>query len=407
VKTIMNNQEIVIVSAVRTPFGRLGGALKEVDCYELGAISIRGALDAIGLDPALIDEVYWGMGDTSSCKDVYTPIAGRQSALKAGIPDTTPACTIDKACVSGTSAIALAVKSIKVGDAQIVLAGGATTFSKEPFILRDMRFSGKKMGDVKLEDPLVGLGYKDFNPVAVDAGNRAVINGISREEQDAWAVRSHQLYGKALAEGKFEKELLPFNMAKKGEAPIWLTHDEQYRKDASLEKLSALKTIYGNPTVTAGNSPGLNDGSSALILMTAEKAAALGLTVIASIVTCACVAGEPAQIAEIPGKAIEKALVTAGLTVNDLKLIEINEAFAVMPLTSTKNLGNGDPTKVEAIRAKTNVNGGAIAMGHANTATGGRLVMTLAHELKRRGGGYGVAAICGGLGQGDAIVIRV
>lgn len=403
----MNKQEIVIVSAARTPFGRLGGALKEVDCYELGAISMRGALKAANLDPALIDEVYWGMGDTSSCRDVYTPIAGRQSALRAGIPNTTPACTLDKACVSGTTAVALGFRAIKGGDAQVVLAGGATTFSQEPHILRGMRFSGKKMGDWKLEDPLVGLGYKDYNPVAVDAGNRAVINDISREEQDAWALRSHQLYGKALAEGKFEEEILPFNMAKEGAEPVWLKHDEQYRKDVSLEKLSALKTIYGNPTITAGNSPGLNDGSAAIILMTAEKAEALGLKPLATIVSCACVAGEPAQIPEIPAKAISTALSTTKLTTDDMKLIEINEAFAVMPLASTKLLGSGDPEKVERLRAKTNVNGGAIAIGHANTATGARLVMTLAHELRRRGGGYGVAAICGGLGQGDAIVIRV
>lgn len=403
----MQNKQTIIVSAVRTPFGRLGGALKDVDCYELGALSMRGALRAAGLDPVFIDEVYWGMGDTSSCRDVYTPIAGRQSALRAGIPDTTPACTLDKACVSGTSAIALAVKSIRLGDSEIALAGGATTFSQEPFILRSLRFTGRRMGEIRLEDPLVGLGYKDYNPVAVDAGNRAVANGITREEQDEWALRSHQLYGKALEAGKFQEEMIPFNMAKGGEAPVWLTWDEQYRKDATLSKLAALKTIYGNPTVTAGNSPGLNDGSSSLILTTAEKASQLGIPPIAEIISYACVAGEPDHIPEIPAKAIRAALQKAELTVDDMKLIEINEAFAVMPLTSTKLLADGDPAKTRELREKTNVNGGAIAVGHANTATGGRLVMTLAYELRRRGGGIGVAAICGGLGQGDAIVIRV
>lgn len=407
VNEFMQDDKVVIVSAVRTPFGRLGGALRDVDCYELGAISMRGALNAVNLDPALIEEVYWGVGDTSSCKDVYTPIAGRQSALKAGIPDTTPTCTLDKACVSGTSAVALGVKSIKLGDAEVVLAGGATTFSQEPFILRNMRFAGRRMGDVTLEDPLVWIGYKDYNPVALDAGNRAVANGISREEQDKWALRSHQLYGKALAEGKFQGEILPFNKAKDGKDPVWLTRDEQYRPDSTLERLSKLKTVYGSPTVTAGNAPGLNDGSASLILMSGKKAAELGLTPIAEIIAYSCVAGEPDHIPEIPAKAIQYALKRAGLTTDDLKLIEINEAFAVMPLASTKILGNGDQSKVEELRAKTNVNGGAIAIGHANTATGGRLVMTLAYELKRRGGGYGVAAICGGLGQGDAIIIRV
>ncbi len=403
----MQDNDIVIVSAVRTPFGRLGGALKDVDCYDLGAVSMKAALEKIDLDPGLIDEVFWGMGDTSCCKDVYTPIAGRQSMLKAGIPNTVPACTLDKACVSGTSAIVYGARALKLKEADFVLAGGATTFSKEPFILRDLRFKGKKMGNISMEDPLMGLGYKDYNPVAMDAGNRALENKISREEQDLWALRSHQFYGKALAENKFKEEIIPFNLSQDPDNPEYLTHDEQYRKDSSLEKLARLKPIYGNPTVTAGNSPGLNDGSSTIILTTGKQAKKFNLNPLATIVSYCCLANEPAQIAEIPGKAMLKALDIAGLGIDDMKLIEINEAFAVMPLTSTKILGQGDLEKTSKIREKTNINGGAIAIGHANTATGARLVMTLAYELKRRGGGLGAVAICGGLGLGDAIVIKV
>ena len=402
-----NENDIVILSAARTPFGRLGGSLKNIGCYELGAIPMKEVMARIGMDPALIDEVYWGVGDTSSCKDVYTPIAGRQSALMAGIPCTTPTLTLDKACVSGTSAIAMGIRALQLGEARFVMAGGATTFSQEPFILRADRFKGHKMGDMKLEDPLVGLGYKDYNPVAVDAGERAVINEISREEQDAWAVRSHRLYTAAWEAGKFKEEMIPFQIGENEGEPVYLEKDEQHRPDTTIEKLAKLKTIYGNPTVTAGNAPGMNDGAAAIILSTRKNAEAHGFKPLARILSYACAADEPAQIPEIPAKAIRICLDRAGLTTDDVDMIEINEAFAVMPLASTKILAGGDMEKAEQLRAKTNINGGAIAIGHANTATGARLVMTMMYELIRRGGGRGVCGICGGLGQGDAILIEV
>lgn len=403
----MKDTDIVILSAARTPFGRFGGSLKDVDCYELGAIPMRECLNRIDMDPALIGEVYWGMGDTSSCKDVYTPIAGRQSALKAGIPDTTPTLTLDKACVSGTSAIAMAIRALQLGEVEFAMAGGATTFSQEPFIMRGMRFKGHKMGEIRMEDPIVGLGYKDYNPVAVDAGERAVINGVTREEQDKWALRSHQLYGKAWAEGKFKEEMIPFQIGEDENGPICLEKDEQYRADSSYEKLAKLKTVYGNPTITAGNAPGTNDGASALILSTRKAAVDHGFKPLATILSYACVAGDPAQIPEIPAAAIKKCVDRVNVSLDEVDLIEINEAFAVMPLVSTKLLANGDMAKAEELRAKTNINGGAIAIGHANTATGGRLVMTMMYELIRRGGGKGICGICGGLGQGDSILIEV
>ena len=403
----MKDNDIVIISAARTPFGKMGGALKDVDCYDLGAIPMKAVLERITLPPDLVYEVWWGMGDTSCCKDVYTPIAARQSLLKAGLPSTTPSCTLDKACVSGTSAIIYGARSIRLGEARVVLSGGATTFSQEPFILRNSRFNGNKIGHITLLDPLVELGYKDFNPVAVDAGNRAIANGVSREEQDEWALRSHHYYGTALTAGKLTDEMLAFNVSKGSENPQYLTCDEQYRKDISLEKLAKLKTIYGSPTVTAGNAPGLNDGAAAVLLTTRGHAKEIGVDPIATIISSVSIADEADKLCEVPAWAVQKALKQAQLSVDELKLIEINEAFAAMPLVSTKILGNEDQGAIRKIREKTNVNGGAIAIGHANTATGVRLVMTLAYELKRLGGGVGAVGICGGLAQGDAIVIRV
>ena len=401
------DDDILIVSAARTPFGRFGGSLKNIDCYELGAMPIREILKRASIDPSMVDDIYWGMGDTSSCRDVYTPIAGRQSALKAGIPVTTPACTIDKACVSGTSAIILGARSLKLGECSVALAGGATTFSQEPFILRGVRFEGHKMGNLTIEDPLFGLGYKDYNPVAVDAGERALVHKISREEQDEWAIRSHQLYGDAYGKEKFKDEMVAVNYSHNPDKPEYLDIDEQYRKNISLEKLSQLKTVFNSATVTAGNAPGMNDGSAAMILVKGKRARELKIEPIAKIVSYRCVAGETGHIPEIPAEATIQALKIADLSVKDIDLFEINEAFAVMPLVSTKILGENDPQAISKLREKTNVNGGAIAIGHANTATGVRLVMTLAYELRRRGGGRGVAAICGGLGQGDAIVVEV
>jgi acetyl-CoA C-acetyltransferase len=403
----MKDSDIVIVSAVRTPFGKMGGALKDIDCYHLGALSMRAALERSSISPDLVNEVWWGMGDTSCCKDVYTPIVARQSLLMAGLPCTTPSCTIDKACVSGTSAIIYGMRSIRMEETHVVMAGGATTFSQEPFILRNARFAGNKMGNITIFDPLVELGYKDFNPVAVDAGNRAIINGVSREEQDEWAFRSHQYYGKALADGKIEDELLPINVSGDAEKPQYVSSDEQYRKDISLEKLSKLKPIYGSPTVTAGNAPGLNDGSAAILLTTRGYAKKIDATPLATIISSASIAAEPDRLCEVPAWAILKALANVNLTAADLALLEINEAFAAMPLVSTKILANDDRNAIYKLREKTNVNGGAIAIGHANTATGVRLVMTMAYELKRRGGGLGAVGICGGLAQGDSIVISV
>lgn len=401
------DDDVVLVVGVRTPFGRFGGVLRDFDCYDLGAIVMREAVARTGLEPSIIEEVFWGVGDTSPCKDVYTPVVARQSLIKAGLPPETVSCSLDKACVSATSAILLGCRTIRCGDAEVVLAGGVTTFSQEPLILRGLRWQGNRLGPRTLEDPLFELGYKDYNPVAVDAGEVALEHGVTREEQDAWAVRSHRRYGEALAAGKFKEEIIPLTVRRPDGQEVVVQADEQYRPDASEEKLARLPTIYGSPTVTAGNAPGLNDGATAVIIMRRSKARELGLTPLATIVTAVSVAVKPRLLAEGPAWAAWKALRQAGLSVEDIKLWEINEAFAAVTLTSSKMLANDDVARWRQLQEKLNVNGGAIAIGHPNTASGARLVMTLAYELRRRGGGYGLAAICGGLAQGDAVIIRV
>ncbi len=403
-------RKVVIASGVRTPFGRFGGSLKDFDPYDLSAIVLSEVVKRAGIEKKMVDEIFWGVGDTASCKDVYTPVLARQALLKAGFPPETNSLSLDKACVSAMSAIQLGFRAIRAGDIDIAIGGGVTTFSKIPYVLRDIRWNPKRLGHINLEDPLFALGYKDFNPVAVDAGEVAIERGVSREEQDIWALNSHKRYGKAHAEGKFKDEMMPLEIKTKDGTKI-LEIDEQYREDTTLEKLSRLKPVYGSPTITAGNAPGLNDGAAAVLIMAEEKAKELGIDPIGEIIEIISTAMEPRYIAEVPAKAIDMVLKKANMHLSDMKLIEINEAFAAMPLVSTKLLCekyfSGDEKKLEELRAITNVNGGAIAIGHPNTASGARLVMTIAFELKRRGGGLGVCAICGGLAQGDATIVKV
>jgi len=401
----MDKNDIVMVSAVRTPFGRYGGSLKDFDYFDLGAIPMREVLRRVTLDPKVVQEVIWGVGDTSPCKDVYTPVAARQTLLKAGLPAETPSISLDKACVSAMSAVKLATMSIRLGEIEVGLAGGATSFSQEPLIVRNLRFGGFRIGDVKMEDPLFALGYKDYNPVSVDTDNVAAEYGISRLEQDEWAVRSHMNYGKAWKEEKFKDEIIPLEIPQKGKEPLILNIDEQYRSDTSLEKLSKLKPIYGCKAVTAGNAPGLNDGATAIIVMTREKANDLGLKSIGTILAMTSIAIHPNRMPEGPGFAIKKVLKMANLKLDQIDVIEINEAFAAVPLVSIEVLCDRDKAKAKEIQKKTNVNGSAIAIGHPNTSSGARIMMTLAYELRRRGGGFAMGAICGGLAQADACLI--
>ena len=402
-----NKDDIVIVSAVRTPFGRYGGSLKDIDYYDLGAIPMREVLSKAKVSPDVVDEVFWGVGDTSPCKDPYTPVAARQSLIKAGLPDETPSISFDMACVSAMHAVKLAAMSIKLGEIDTAIAGGATSFSQEPLIVRGLRFSGYRLGDVKMEDPLLLMGYKDFNPVSVDSDNVAAEYGIGRQEQDEWALRSHVNYGNAWNAGKFKDEMMTLTIPQpKGEEKV-LDIDEQYRPDSSLEKLSKLKTVYGTRAITAGNAPGMNDGATAILLMTRKKSEELGLEPLATVVAQVSIAINASLMPEGPGYAIQKILKMADLNINDIAAMEINEAFACVPLVSTKLIAGDDAKKLKQIRDKTNINASAIAIGHPNTASGARIIMNLMYELRRRGGGYALGAICGGLAQADATIIKV
>lgn len=404
---MVNKDDVVIVSAVRTPFGRYGGSLKDIDYYDLGAIPMREVLSRVKVSPDAVEEVFWGVGDTSPCKDPYTPIAARQSLLKAGLRPETSSISFDMACVSAMHAVKLAAMSIRLGEIDTAIAGGAASFSTEPILVRGLRFQGYRLGDVKMEDPLLALGYKDFNPVAVDTDNVVAEYGIGRQEQDEWALRSHMNYGNAWKAGKFKDEIMPLTIPQKKGDPIVLDIDEQYRPESTLEKLSKLRTIYDTKTITAGNAPGMNDGATAILVMRRRKAEELGLECLATIISQVSIAIHPNRMPEGPGYAIQRILPKTDLSLDDIAVMEINEAFAAVPLVSTMMLSMDDKKKLEKIRDKTNTNGSAIAIGHPNTASGARIIMNLMYELRERGGGYALGAICGGLAQADATIIKV
>lgn len=400
-------EDIVIVSAVRTPFGRYCGTLKTYDYFNLGAIPMKAVLDRVNLPGDHVDEVFWGVGDTSVCKDVYTPVAARQTLLKAGLPAETPSISLDKACVSAMSAVHYGCRAILAGEISCAIAGGATSFSQEPLIVRGVRWKGFGFGDVKMEDPLFALGYKDFNPVSVDTDNLAKAYGITRQEMDEWALRSHQNYGAAWKAGKFEDEMLPVEVVEPKKESILLKIDEQYRSNASLDALGKLKGIYGCEGITAGNAPGLNDGAAAILFMTRKKAEALGLEPLAEIVAMTSIARPADRMGEAPAFAAAKALGQANLSLDDIDILEINEAFAAVPLISLLKLADNDRANAAKLHAKANINGSAIAIGHPNTASGARIIMNLVYELRRRGGGIALGGICGGLAQADACIVKV
>jgi len=403
----MNNKEIVIVSACRTPFGRYCGSFKDMDYYDLGALSMKEVCKRVNLDPANVDEVFWGVGDTSVCKDVYTPVAARQTLLKAGLPDTTPSISLDKACVSAMSAVKLAAMAIRLGEIDSAIGGGATSFSQIPLIVRGTRYKGFRIGDQVMEDPVYMLRYRDFTPVSVDADNMAYEYKITREAMDEWSLRSHYNYGKAWEAGKFKDEIMQVELPQKKGDSITLNIDEQYRSDASLEKLARLKPMFGTRSITAGNAPGVNDGSASILLMSRERADELNLEVLASIVAMTSIAIKPNRMAEAPGVATNKVLDMAGLNIDDMDVCEINEAFATVPLVSMQVICDKDKAKVKKLQEKLNINGSAVATGHANTASGARIMMNLIYELRRRGGGYATGSICGGLAQADACILKV
>lgn len=399
--------DVVIVSAARTPFGKFGGALKEVHSAKLGETVIREMMKRTGLKNDEIDELYYGMCIQSEAALLYNVI-GRQALIHAGLSPETVSLTIDRACCSSLASVILGRKSLMLGDADICMAVGAENMSNTPIVMNGHRW-GTGIGKPVMVDHLNPIMYVGFNSLAADAGEIAVEYDVSREMQDEWAQGSQAKYQAARLSGKFQigEELTPVEIPQKKGDPVLFTEDEFPKAWTTKDGLAKLKTVYGSPTVTAGNSPGLDAGAAAIVITRRDIAEKKRLPILARILSVASVAKEPRRIAEVPAFAIQKALPKAGLTLDQLDLIEVNEAFAAMPLVSAKILSNSDESKFQQLLAKTNPNGGAIAVGHPVGASGARVLMTAMYELRRRGGGIGAAAICGGLAQGDAAIIEV
>jgi acetyl-CoA C-acetyltransferase len=379
----------VIVSAVRTPFGRLGGGLAHVSATELGAIAIRSALERVGLGAGEVE--YAIIGQVLQAGVGQAP--ARQAAVGAGIPKEVPADTINKVCASSIRAIEIADLMVRAGGHELVVTGGMESMSNAPYLVPKARF-GYRLGDGELVDHAVFDGLRstfDGLHMVEQASKVSRELGISREEQDEWAFRSHQRAAMAQDEGRFEDEIVPVDD---------LTADEGIRRDTTLEKLAALQPVFDSEgTTTAGNAPGVNDGASCVIVCSDEFAKRRGLEPLATILAQGYVADDYAYLARTPARAGAQALARAGKTIGDVKRVEINEAFASVAKNSTRMLG--------ADEAIVNVNGGAVALGHPIGASGGRIVATMVHELRRNGGGLGLAAICSGGGQGDALLIEV
>jgi acetyl-CoA C-acetyltransferase len=379
----------VIVAAVRTPFGRLGGGLAKHQATGLGAIAIQAGLERSGIDPAEVGYVV--MGQVLQAGAGQAP--ARQAAIGAGIPKEVPADTINKVCASSIRAIELADLMIRAGQHDVVVTGGMESMSNAPYLLPNARF-GYRLGNGEVLDHMVFDGLTstfDGDHMVVQASRVARELGIARETQDAWAVRSQERAAAAEDAGRLAEEIVPA-----GE----LERDESIRRDTTLEKLASLKPVFDpEGTTTAGNAPGVNDGASCVIVCSDTYARARGLEVLATIVGYAAVADDFAYLARTPARAGTLALEQAGHTTADVARVEINEAFASVASNSTRLLGVDE--------AIVNVNGGAIALGHPIGASGGRIVATLVHELRRSGGGLGLAAICSGGGQGDALLVHV
>lgn len=400
--------EVVVISAVRSPFGKFGGALKDFTLPQLGGRVVAEAIRRAGINPAEVEEVATGVNLPGGDRSI-----ARQVLIEAGIPPNRVAYTVDRACCSSLAAITLASRSIRLGDAKIAVAGGSENMSRVPYFLTDFRW-GHRLGDVTLKDQLVIACPMTGKPRAVQAGEEAVEFGVSREEQDRWAVRSHHHWARAREAGKFNDELMAIEVPQERGAPVLVTEDESPRPDTTLEKLAKLPLIYGSPTVSAGNAPGLNTGASALVLMSKAEAARREKQPLATLLGWSMASGHPDRIASIPAEAARLAMAKVGLTIDEIDLIEINEAFAAVPLISTLVMAGRDPEKAEQIRAKTNVNGGAIAIGHPTGATAARLVMTVMYELRRRRAAagdtrpyYGLATLCGGIGEAEAVIVKV
>jgi acetyl-CoA C-acetyltransferase len=388
----------VIVAGARTPMGKLLGGLKDFSGAQLGSFAIKAALERAGVAPEQVQYVIMGQVLTAGAGQ----IPARQAAVGAGIPMDVPALTINKVCLSGLDAIALADQLIRAGEFDIVVAGGQESMTQAPHLLPKSR-SGFKYGDVTMLDHMAHDGlFCAFDQVAMGASTEKFNSRyeLTREEQDEFAARSHQLAAKASVDGTFAEEITPVAVPQRKGDPVVIDTDEGIRGDTTAEGLGKLRPAFSSDgTITAGSSSPISDGAAAVVVMSKAKAEELGLAWIAEIGAHGMVAGPDASLHEQPANAIAAACAKEGIDVADVDLVEINEAFAAVGVVSTRKLGI-DPEKV-------NVNGGAIALGHPIGMSGARLALHLALELKRRGGGIGVAALCGGGGQGDALIVRV
>ena len=389
----------VIVAGARTPMGRLQGSLKDFSGSDLGGVAISGALERAGVAPEQVEYVIMGQVLTAGAGQ----IPARQAAVAAGIPMDVPALTINKVCLSGINAIAMADQLIRAGEFDVVVAGGQESMSQAPHMLEKSR-AGFKYGDVTLRDHMAYDGLHDiFTDQAMGNLTESANSGerfVSRAEQDAFAAASHQRAARAWKDGLFDDEVVPVSIKqRKGEAIVFAA-DEGIRPETTAESLGSLRPAFAKDgTVTAGSASQISDGAAAVVVMSKAKAEELGLSWIAEIGRHGVVAGPDSTLQSQPARAIAKACEREGVDPKDLDLVEINEAFAAVGIVSARELGI-DPAKV-------NVNGGAIALGHPLGMSGARIVLHLALELKRRGGGVGAAALCGGGGQGDALIVRV
>ena len=389
-------KEVFIVAAARTPMGSFMGSLATVPATKLGSAAIKGALSKIALDPKLVQEVY--MGNVLQAGEGQAP--ARQAALGAGLSEETPTTTINKVCASGMKAVTMAVQSIKAGDQDIIVAGGMENMSSVPHYYNAR--NATKLGEVKMQDGLLLDGLTDVYGkvhMGVCAEKCAEKYEISREDQDQFAIQSYKRAANAWSEGKFAEEVVPVEIPQRKGDPVIFSEDEEY-KAVNFEKIGSLSTVFQkeNGTVTAANASTLNDGASALVLMSKEKMEELGLKPLAKIISYADAAQEPVWFTTAPSKALPIALRKAGLEIADIDFFEFNEAFSVVGLANNKILGL-DSSKV-------NVNGGAVSLGHPLGSSGSRIIVTLINVLKQNNGKYGAAAICNGGGGATAIVIE-
>lgn len=388
----------VIVAGARTPFGKFGGALSSLTAADLGGIAIKEAMRRAGVQPEEVEEVILG----TVLQGGQGQIPSRQAARKAGIPWEVKTETINKVCASGMRAITLADQIIRAGDEEVIVAGGMESMSNAPYILPKARW-GYRMGDGVLVDLMTHDGLTcSFAGVHMGTyGNQTAKEfEITREAQDEWALRSHERALAAIEKGLLDEEIVTVEIPQRKGEPVIVAKDEAPRKETTFEKLSKLKPVFDKDgTITAGNAPGVNDGAAAVVVMSEGRAKRAGKEPLAYIVGHAEIAVESKHFPQTPGLVIHKLLDKTGKTLEDIDLFEINEAFAAVVLTSGKIAGLD--------HEKINVNGGAVALGHPIGASGTRIILTLAYELKRRGGGIGIASICSGGGQGDAVMIEV